>query len=245
MPVQIIIDREAILQQVKLSAKIPEFVEGIANRQIITQAATELEIEITTAELQEAADKFRLINQLHDAEETYNWLKKHAISLDEFEEIINYNLLVSKLTTLLFKDKVEAYFAERTIDYLSAAIYEVILEDEDEAMELYYEIECGENSFQEIARQYIQDVELRRKGGYRGIVYRRDLKPELSAAIFAANPPQIIKPVTTASGIHLIWVEEIIKPHLDNRLSSQIGLELFGDWLKQKAEEIQIELAIK
>ncbi|PSB00816.1 peptidylprolyl isomerase [Merismopedia glauca CCAP 1448/3] len=244
MSALITVDKETILQQAKLSAKIPEMVEGILSRQIISQTATDLGVEIATEELQEAADRFRLMNQLHDSEETYKWLEKHGISLDEFEEMINYNLVVLKLGSVMFKDKIEAYFAGQQLDYLGAAIYEVILEDEDEAMELFYQIQAEETSFHEIAVQHIQDVELRRKGGYRGILYRKDLKPEVSAAIFAANPPQIIKPITTSLGVHLIWVEEIIKPQLDNRLTSQIGLDLFSQWLKQKMDEIQFELAI-
>jgi parvulin-like peptidyl-prolyl isomerase len=242
MSEKLTIDKEAIFQQVKLSGKIPELIEGIVSRHIINRAATDLGIEVTTEELQQAADQFRLINQLHDSEETYKWLDKYKISLDDFEEMLHYNLVYLKLGNLMFKEKIEAIFVERQLDYLGAAIYEVVLEDEDEAMELFYAIQAEETSFNEIARQYIKDVDLKRKGGYRGILYRKDLKPEVSAAIFAANPPQIIKPITTSLGIHLIWVEEIIKPQLDNRLTSEIGLDLFTQWLKQKQEEIEFEL---
>jgi parvulin-like peptidyl-prolyl isomerase len=67
-------------------------------------------------------------------------------------------------------------------------------------------------SFHEVAYQYIQDTSLRRSRGYRGIVRRKDLKPEISAAVFAAKPPQLLKPIVTSSGVHLILVEEIIQP---------------------------------
>lgn len=76
-------------------------------------------------------------------------------------------------------------------------IYEAVLDDEDLALELFYAIQEGEINFQEVARQYIQDTELRRCRGYRGIRYRKDLKPEIAAAIFAATPPQILKPIVT------------------------------------------------
>jgi parvulin-like peptidyl-prolyl isomerase len=47
---------------------------------------------------------------------------------------------------------------------------------------------------------------------------RKELKPEISAAVFAAAPPQVLKPILSAKGLHLILVEEIIQPQLDDKL---------------------------
>jgi parvulin-like peptidyl-prolyl isomerase len=95
-------------------------------------------------------------------------------------------------------------------------------------------------SFFEIAQQYIQDTELRRRGGYRGIVRRKEMKPEISAAVFAAKAPQVLKPIVGAKGVYLIWVEEVIKPPLDNTLRHQIGSDLFSEWIKQKIDELEV-----
>jgi parvulin-like peptidyl-prolyl isomerase len=119
-------------------------------------------------------------------------------------------------------------------------MYEVVLDDEDLAMELFYGIQEGEMSFYEVAHQYIQDMELRRKGGYQGIVRRKELKPEISAAVFAAMPPQVLKPIVTSSGVHLILVEEIIRPELNNKLRYQILSDLFAGWLKQQIEQLEV-----
>ncbi|MBW4619999.1 MAG: peptidylprolyl isomerase [Cyanosarcina radialis HA8281-LM2] len=238
------VDRSAIVEQIKLSGKIPEIVEGILARQAIAEAAAEIGIEITTEELQEGADRFRLAHNLHSSEETYKWLERHGVSLDDFENMIQSNLTYLKLGAAIVGNKVEAHFAERQLDYMGAVVYEILLDDEDEALELFYAIQGEETTFYEVARQYIQDLELRRKGGYRGILHRKDLKPEISAAIFAANPPQILKPIITAKGVHLIWIEEIVNSQLDAQLSYQIGTDLFNQWLKQKMEKIEFEVVI-
>ena len=236
----ITITKEDILHQIKLSRKIPEMVEEIVNRKIIASAAEEAGIEITTGELQKAADQMRVMSQLKDAQATWAWLEKYGLSLNDFEEIVYITLLSQKLTTHLFKDRVEPYFYEHQLDYAGAIIYEIILDDEDEAIELFYEIQEGEVSFSEAAQQCIQDTELRRKGGYRGQVYRTDMKPEVSAAVFAANPPAILKPIITSDGIYLVLVEEIIKPELDKNLRLKIMLDLFAEWLKQQKEQVQV-----
>ncbi|MDJ0619348.1 MAG: peptidylprolyl isomerase [Calothrix sp. MO_192.B10] len=236
----ITINTEDIFHQIKLSCQIPEIIEGIVSRKIIAATAADTGISLETEELQKAADQFRLINKLQSADETWSWLQKYSMSLDDFEELVHTNLLCDKLVQHLFADKVEPYFFEHQLNYAGAVIYEVVLDDEELAMELFYALTEGETSFYEIAHQYVQDNELRRSGGYRGIVNRQDLKPEISAAVFAAKTPQIFKPIVTAKGVHLILVEEIIQPELDDKLRSQIMSDLFTKWLKEQITQIEI-----
>jgi parvulin-like peptidyl-prolyl isomerase len=92
-------------------------------------------------------------------------------------------------------------------------------------------------SFNDVPDKYIEDKELRRQGGYLGVQRRQDLKPEISAAVFATKPPQLLKPIVKAKGISLILVEEIIQPELDYKLRFQILSDLFSGWLKHQIED--------
>ncbi len=239
------ITKEDIFHQVQLSCQIPEMSEKIVERKFIISAAEEVGIEVTKEELQKAADQMRVLSQLKDAQATWAWLEKYALSLDDFEEIVYLNLVAKKLSNHLFADKVEPYFYEHQLDYASAVIYEIILDDEDEAIELYYEIQEGEITFFEAAQQYIEDTELRRKGGYRGQVNRQEMPPEVSAAVFAANSTQLLKPIISSKGMHLIKVEEIIQPELDNKLKNKIMLNLYSEWSKQRTEKVKVISLLK
>jgi parvulin-like peptidyl-prolyl isomerase len=95
-------------------------------------------------------------------------------------------------------------------------------------------------SFYDVTDKYIQDKELRRQGGYLGVQRRQDLKPEISAAVFATKPPQLLKPIVKAKGISLILVEEIIQPELDDQLRYQIVSELFGEWIINQIESVSV-----
>ncbi|MCM0591264.1 MAG: foldase protein PrsA [Gloeotrichia echinulata DVL01] len=237
----ITITNEEILHQIKVSCKIPEIVEQIVSRKVIIAAAEEAGITVEVEELQKAADQIRLANKLDSADDTWNWLEKHGLSIDDFEEIANISLMSGKLANHLFADKVEPYFFENQLDYVGVVMYEVVLDDEDLAIELFYAIKEGEMSFYDVAHKYIQDVELRRKGGYLGIVRRKDLKPEISAAVFTAKPPQVLKPIVTSKGVHLIFVEDIIEPELDNKLRNQIISDLLDGWIKQQIEQVKVD----
>ncbi|NJO93553.1 MAG: peptidylprolyl isomerase [Hydrococcus sp. RM1_1_31] len=236
----IIISREDIFHEVNISCQIPALIEKIVTRKIIAAATEEAGIKMELEELQKAADFFRFVNQLNSTEDTWIWLEKYNMSLDDFEEMIYINSLSNKFIKHLFADKIEPYFFSRQLDYADAIMYEVVLDDEDLALELFYAIKEGEMSFHDVAHQYVQDTELRRQCGYRGKVNRKDLKPEISAAVFAANPPQLLKPIVSAKGVHLILVEEIVQPELDDKLRSQILAELFSQWLKQQIDEVDI-----
>jgi parvulin-like peptidyl-prolyl isomerase len=236
------VSREEILHQIKLSCQIPSVIEGIATRKILASTAAEVGIKVEPEELQIAADNIRLINNLRRTDDTWLWLQKHNLSLDEFEELVYTIVVSSKLAEHLFDDKVEPFFVEHQLEYAQAVIYEVILGDEDLAMELFYAVTEGEISFPELAHQYIQDTELRRTGGYRGTLSRKALRPEISAAVFAATPPQILKPIVTSKGVHLIWVEELIQPRLDELIRYKILSDLFSEWLKRQIEQFEIEI---
>ena len=240
----ITISSEDILHQVKLSCQIPSIVEGIVTHKIIASAADEAGIKVETEELQKAADRIRLMGKLKSADDTWAWLQKHGLSLDDFEEVTYNNVISGKLAQHLFADKVEPFFVEHQLDYAGVVMYEVVLDDEDLAMELFYAVQEGEMSFYEVAHQYIQDTELRRKGGYRGMVQRKELKPEISAAVFAAKPPQVLKPIVTSKGVHLILLEELVQSKLDNKLRYQIMSDLFAGWLKQQIELSEVRIGI-
>lgn len=234
------ISHQDIIEHLKISCQIPSLLEAIATQKIITETAAKANIKIELAELQQAADNLRLANNLIKAEETWQWLQKHYLSLDNFEEIAHLNILSAKLAHHLFADKVESFFYAHQLDYSGAVIYEVILDDEDLALEIFYALQEGEISFQQIARQYIQNPEIRRAGGYQGVRKRSDFRPEIAAAIFAANPPQLIKPIITPKGVHIIIVEEIIQPELNEQMRVTILGNLFTNWLKEEVNKLEV-----
>ncbi|AFY48962.1 parvulin-like peptidyl-prolyl isomerase [Nostoc sp. PCC 7524] len=235
------ITQEDIIEQIRISCKIPEITKEIISRKIIENTARELGVQVEVEELQKTADQLRVANKLTSADATWAWLEKHNLSLDEFEKIVYISLISGKLADHLFADKVEPYFFEHQLDYTAVVMYEVILDDEDLAWELFYAVKEGEMSFYDVAHKYVKATELRRSGGYRGILKRKDLKPEISAAVFAVHPPQILKPITGSQGFHLILVEEIIQAQLDTKLRHQIMFELFTEWLKHQTGKIEID----
>lgn len=231
-----------MFDQLRIFCQVPALTDKIVTHEVVTRASAEAGIAVESDELQQAVDNWRLINQLDSVEATQLWLQKHYLSLEEFGDLISATVLSSKLARHLFDDKVESYFLDYQLDYMQVAMYEIVLDDEGIAMELSYAMDEGEITFFEAAYRYIQDKELSRKGGYKGTIYRKNLEPEISAAVFAAAPPKILKPIITSSGVHLIRVEELIKPQLDAVVRQKIISELFSAWLVQQTQQFEVKI---
>ncbi len=244
MPETLTISYSDIIRSLKLSCQIPSIVEAIASQKMIAEVAQQAGITVTPEEIQQAGDDLRLAHKLVKAKDTWNWLTKHYLSLAELEELVYNQVLYQKLANRLFATQVERFFYQHQLDYVAAVTYEVTFDDRDVALELFYALEQGEISFPEIARLYISEPESRRTYGYQGLQYRKDFRPEIGAAVFAATPPQILKPITTSKGVYLIWVEEIIQPQLDEQLREKIIAELFSDWLKLQIECIEVVIQL-
>ena len=240
MPHNLNISTSDIIHSLKLSCQIPDVVEAIASQSIIAEAAQAAGITVTPEELQQEGDDLRFAKKLVKAKDTWSWLEKHHLSVDEFEELAYNNILSRKLANHLFSNQLEKHFYEHQLDYIAAVTYEVVFEDRDLALELFYALEEGEINFPDIARLYISEPQARRAYGYQGLRYRKNFRPEIAAAVFAAAPPEALKPITTPKGVYLIWVEEIIQPQLDEQLRQKIITESFSDWLKQQITAMKI-----
>ena len=236
----IIVNGNDILHHIKCTCKIPDLVEEVAKIKIIIDKAEDLKIKIDRSDMQKTADIFRVMNGMKTAKDTWLWLEKHCLSLDDFEETVAVNLTSGQLANHLFEDKVEKHFVENILNYYGVIMHEIVFDDEDLAMDYFSSIKEGKVSFFEVAYKHIKDLDLRRKCGFRGLLNRKQLKPEVSASVFSVDFPCLLKPIKTNLGFHLIFVEEIIKPALDNKLKAFIISELFLNWLDKELENVDV-----
>lgn len=234
-----------IFEQLKISCRLAPAIEETVRRKIINDMARTEGIIVSDRELQEAANSFRVRYNLHDPATTWEWLESNYLTGDDFEKLICESIVTSKLIQHLFSDRVEPYFYEHQLDFTRAVLYEVVFADFDTAIEQFYALEEREISFMEVARQYISESDLRRKHGYKGVLPRTALSSAISAAVFASNPPQVLKPIVVNKNTHLILVEEIIEPQLNESLRSQILNQLFSAWLEKQSQQYSPEVATK
>ncbi|MCU0552391.1 MAG: peptidylprolyl isomerase [Leptolyngbya sp. Prado105] len=222
-----------IVQQVKLSLKLPEIMNAIVTRQIVATLAARFHIEVDPSELQQAADAFRLRHNLSTTEATLSWLEQYRLTIEDFEALIYAETLQSKLSEHLFDRQIETYFAENANDYSQAVLYKVTLPDPRTAERILRAIQANVMTFNEVVQQYTEE-ENRHQTGYWGTFTASEIPPELARIVFT-TAPQICR-----SSASLIYVERLIQPELTDVLRAQILSDLFSDWARQQLDRAEL-----
>lgn len=165
------------------------------------------------------------------------------MTLDDLGECVREKLIESKLMDIVCGDQVEKYYYEQRLSFDTAVISQIIMTEYGAIRELMYRIEEG-GDFYTFARQYSLDEATRPAGGYRGEVTRAALSPVEAAAVFGARSGEIVGPVKTNRGYHLIKVEDIKHSVLNEQMREKILLLLFEEWIAEQMNMATIEIPL-
>ena len=222
---------EKIVTFLKGNVQYKDICSSILRQQIINQAAIEQEIVVTPEEIQAEADEFRLKNRLEKTSDTLAWLSEQMVTPEEWEDGFRNRLLAEKLANHLFAKDVEKIFAQNRINFDRVLLYQMVVNDEALAQELFYQIEEEEISFHLAAHLYDIDEQRRQKCGYEGEIERCNIHPDLAPVVFGAEVDKVTYPIKSDRGYHLLMVEEFIQATLTPQQHQSILDMLFKDWL--------------
>lgn len=225
---------EETINFLKKNLQIKEIYEKIIYQKIINQAAQERSLSVTDEEIQSESDRQRRENRLERAADTLNWLHEQMITPDDWEAGIRDNLLTKKLAESLFAKDIEKFFVENKTNFDRVVLYQIIITQFKLAQEIFYQIAEEEMSYYQAAHLYDINEQRRLLCGYEGKLYRWSLNPDLAATIFSAAPLEIIGPVKTEQGYHLLMVEEFIPAELTPDTQQEIIDKMFQEWLKSE-----------
>ena len=76
------------------------------------------------------------------------------------------------------------------------------------------------------------------------IVNRKMLSPQMEAAVFGSDEGDVVGPIKTYMGYHIIKVEKILPGELNERTKAVIKNVLFGNWLAEEYQKANIDLKL-
>lgn len=121
----------------------------------IKDLAAKWNLDVSDAELQAAANRFRVDNGLLNAEKTVDWLSGRGLTSDAWENEIRttlqkYKLLESKRASR----EADQRFRQSSKEFLKINVGQLAVEDEGIAHEIYLLLIEGQYSFDVLARRY-------------------------------------------------------------------------------------------
>lgn len=222
---------EQIVEFLRRNIRYKEIYQEILYQQVIAQAAQERGLTVSAEEIQAEGDRMRREKRMEKAADTLAWLADEMITPEDWEAGIYARLLAKKLAEHLFAKEAEKFFAQNRLDFERILLYQLIVPDERLAQELLYQIEDREISFYEAAHLYDIDEKRKQQCGYEGKLHRWILNPDMAAVVFKSQPGEVVGPLQTEQGYHLLMVEEFISAELTPETYQDIIDKMFKQWL--------------
>lgn len=230
-----------------------QILSGLIEARIVAQGADELGISIEEADV--AARREELVEEVGGAEAFAQAVEQAGLSEDqvqaEVRTILVRELVAEELASQVAIDDAEveqAFEEQRDTRFDTARARHILVESEEEAQSVLDRLEAGED-FAELAQEVSVDTGSAEQGGDLGEFSRGRMVAEFEEAVFAAEPGELLGPVETQFGFHIIEVLERSQPELaevEEELRTELVAEreetLLQDWLQARREEAEVEV---
>jgi len=201
-------------------------------------------LSVNDAELQQAADNFRLKNGMASTEQTQQWFQKEAITSEDFAAGLERDLIVEKLRRTIADPKLDEVFNANTARFARVRLKRILVATEADALSVIEAINSGNSTFEDQARLKSLDLITKNAGGEAGIVRRMDLAGELGEAVFGAEPGKLIGPVQAGQGFLVFRVEEFLPAVQDDAIKAGLRKEIFDAWLRNELSRTPIQFPL-
>jgi parvulin-like peptidyl-prolyl isomerase len=197
-----------ILAYLRRSLKMSRVVAVAERDAIILEFSERLGITVSDEEIQAAADAFRYRYKLLNASQTHSWLTKQKTTSKDWAEGIKMSLLTKKLEEYLFGEQVDGHYLNNREVYKRAAFSQILLSNETEAQQVAKELKEGKASFNAVALERSIGLSSRANAGFVGVRFFNELRPEIAQAMTEAKEGEVIGPIQTKLGYHIVRIEK-------------------------------------
>lgn len=226
---------EEIIAYLRRSCKMAEIAALAERDALISGICDQFGITVSDEELQAAGDTFRLEHRLVGASETLKWLFGQRITVEDWSEGIRVSLLTKKLKELLFGATVDAHYMNNRNNYRRVALSQILVGDLTDAQKIAHAIREEYTSFCALALEYSKGKQSKENGGFAGICFLSKLMPEIAQAVDKAKEGEVVGPIQTKIGYHIIKIEKWFPSELSESVREAIFGSLFQAWLQESS----------
>jgi peptidyl-prolyl cis-trans isomerase C len=253
---------EAIVAQIMPQVVEIEIVKAYAEEQGITVTEAEVNEEIELLKDQ-IAQQAQAQGQDIDREAAFDQaLQQAGLTEEQLRQQIREQLPIQKVQERVAGDvgpsqeEVERFYEENkaaqfTTPETRCARHILFNKDQKaKAEEVKGQLQDGED-FAQLAQEFSQDPGSAEQGGDLGCLGRGETVPNFEEAVFNAEQDEIVGPVETEFGYHVIEVTEIqeeatqplseVETQIRDQLTSDAQVEEFTAWLQEQKEQRNVK----
>jgi foldase protein PrsA len=232
-----------------------QILSQLIQSRLLRQGAGELGVEVTDADVEE--QRAAIVEQVGGEEAFAEIVEQNNLTEDEIDDQLRdlaYQEQVQEALTadVEVSDEEVAEFYEQNADSRYgevASARHILVESEEEAEEALERVEEGEE-FASVAEDVSTDTASAEQGGDLGEFTRDRMVPEFADAVFGAEPGELVGPVETQFGYHVIEVTERsegpaledVSDDIREELRQQREQEAVQAWLAERNREADVEV---
>jgi parvulin-like peptidyl-prolyl isomerase len=236
------------LQYLQRSGQLGSVLNNIASQHLLLQELqSRNDLEIGVAELENIVQSFRARQQLTDSSAFEQWLASSGLSYTAFINQVSEEMKLEKLKSIISEQQAANYFEQNHALLDQIKLTYIVVAEKEMAEALRKRIDEGNASFEEIARECINEaffnnsekISLKKE-----TVRRGQIRAELKEAIEGNAAGAIIGPLEVDQRWWVLKVEEVLEAKLEGDLKQQLETEFFKQWLNQKMQQSPVALAM-
>lgn len=233
-----------------------ELLNDLIQTTLLEQGARdELDIAVTQEDVDQQREE--VIEQAGGEEAFNEIIEQNNLSEEEIETQLRRLSLTQQVTDELSQsiditdEEVQQYYDENQAQYgPTATARHVLTEDEASAQEAKERIESGED-FAAVAGDLSSDPGSAQNGGDLGPLRQGETVPEFDEAIFSAPVGEVVGPVQSDFGFHVIEVTEReeegqplgeVEGEIREQLTQSEQATLVQTFLQERAQEAEVEV---
>ncbi len=222
-----VIDADKIISLLINYQMFPQLLrEIVIDRAIINCSCNPQEIEL-------ACQQFYEQNKLKSEIQIEVWLNRYDMTHKELKNLVERQLKIEKFKHQEFGRKINSYFLECK-EKLDRVVYSMLrTNDENLGQELYFRLQEGEQTFEELARKYSQGPEAE-TGGLIGPVELSTVPPKVAETLSIIEPGELCPLIFWGEWTIIVRLEQFIPARLDESTSQLLLDELFEAWLLEE-----------
>lgn len=200
------------------------------------------DLNISSAEFEQAIIDFRLQQNLTNAEIFQKWLTQEGMDYAAFQNRVLLGFKLDKLRTQIAEPQLEEYFQEQQSSLEQVELKCLIFNQKELAEKIKNQILENQTTLEQVTKEYstLNTTEVK---VIRGISRRQNIAPEIRQVITSAKVGELVGVVGIIDKWCLFKIEQIIPAVLDKQAQREIENQILQEWLAEKMQNLPVNFA--
>ncbi|BAU09731.1 hypothetical protein LEP3755_02060 [Leptolyngbya sp. NIES-3755] len=230
-----------VLRYYQLSGRLLPWIRDIVEQHIIfTEIQRRDDLNVTLAEVEQAAVEVRVQQKLTDATTFQQWLDSQGMNYELFQNRIILNLKLEKLKSKIAAPNLQALFDEQKSLLDQVEVTCVVFAEEAHAHQFKAQVSTRQDFDRVVSESTIADP--LKVSVMKSAIRFGQLPEDVRGTLRNASVGELVEPLHMEQRWCVFRVEQFLPATLEGTIQKSLEDRLFQQWLVEKAQDVNVKL---